>query len=349
MEFLIVDDERTICNGTARRLRNMGLAEIKGVYCAYSGEEALEIIGSRVIHVMLTDIRMGDLNGLGLIHRAKALQPCMICAVITAYGHFEYAQEAIREGVEDFLVKPCSESDMRRCITKIIQKLNADAPNRAQDFSRRLLNAAAQPDGSFRACAFASGQCVPERVYVAAWQHETHLPPTTGWRQLSDDFAVVDDAERDALIAQGVPAAFSDAGDCLKAMLEQAKERLYDNRDPEALLCEVDAYVDAHLYKDVDMAAIANQMNLSYSYFSRLFHEVKGDSFIHYLTVKRMQEACRLMQHGAHLTDISDRLGYQSTANFTRAFRKEYGMPPSRWLSLHPIEAVTTNTPKADI
>lgn len=113
MRVLIVDDDQMICNGTARRLEKCGIADLDSICCAYSGEEALSIFQKETVHVLFSDIRMNGMTGLELIQAAKQLQPYTVCVVVTAYDQFQYAQQAIRVGVHDFLVKPCSGREMR--------------------------------------------------------------------------------------------------------------------------------------------------------------------------------------------------------------------------------------------
>ena len=122
MNILIVDDDETMRSGTARRITSMQFPEIEDVACAASGEEALALLQERPFDVMFTDIRMAELNGLSLIEQARTLHPQLICVIITAYDQFQYAQQAIRLGVEDFLVKPLSLDTMRQKVRAVIDK-----------------------------------------------------------------------------------------------------------------------------------------------------------------------------------------------------------------------------------
>ena len=91
-------------------------------------------------------------------------------------------------------------------------------------------------------------------------------------------------------------------------------------------------YAQEHLYEQIDMAVLANRLNLSYAYFSRIFREQAGTTFSRYLLSLRMQEVCRLLLNGEKLVDIAEKLCYQNAANLTRSFTREFGMSPSRWL-----------------
>lgn len=238
MNILVVDDDTLICNGTAGRIRRMAFAQVDSVECAYSGREALKKMKAQSFGILLTDIRMEGMDGLELVRQVREAWPQTICIIITAYDQFSYAQQAIRLGVKDFLVKPCAESAMRSLLESIL---------------------------------------------------------------------------------------FSEAGSAPSLETEETV-------DEAAILPQAVAYIQNHLYDNITMAEVANHFNLSYTYFSHIFHQNTGETFIRYLTRIRMNEACRRMLSGEKINDISLSLGYQNGANFTRAFSREFGMSPARWL-----------------
>lgn len=80
------------------------------------------------------------------------------------------------------------------------------------------------------------------------------------------------------------------------------------------------------------MAVIANQLNMSYAYFSRIFRKETGQTFSEYILDKRLEETCHLLLMGERLVDIAAKLGYQNPGNLTRSFTKKYGISPSKWL-----------------
>lgn len=123
MNYLVVDDEPAICDGTIRRLRK-SIRPGDRIWAAYSGEEALEILAAESIAVLITDIQMDALSGLGVIERAEKLQPIpMACIVITAHEIFDYARRAMELGVRDYLLKPYSESELTAAVSKAVATL----------------------------------------------------------------------------------------------------------------------------------------------------------------------------------------------------------------------------------
>ncbi len=334
MNILIVDDDQMICDGTARRLAKSGIAEITDITCAYSGEEALTIFQQKTIHVLFTDIRMNGLSGLEMIQAVKRLQPYVICIVVTAYDQFQYAQQAIRVGVHEFLVKPCSGKEMRDQALQAVNRMRDSQPHR-----RRLL------DEALRAAVGQTGSPVGEtfRYYAMEAPEQVRLVRLTarGMRPEAPegvwcyapgqaDFMLLDANREDAaqaLEASPCVSGISGPGNQLCELYQQAGERHTDRQ----IVAMAKRFAREHICDQVDMAVVANAMNLSYSYFSRIFHEETGMTFSKYMQHLRIEEAGQMLLAGEKLVDIAAKLGYQNAANLTRAFNRELGMSPSQW------------------
>lgn len=78
--------------------------------------------------------------------------------------------------------------------------------------------------------------------------------------------------------------------------------------------------------REINMAIVANELNLNYSYFSRLFKKETGMTFSEYMLALKMREAGKLLLQGHRVEEITRKLGYGTTQNFTRAFTKYWGM-----------------------
>src|SRR6187431_3233120 len=101
-KVLVVDDQRNMRATTAMLLR----AEGYQVEEAGGGEEALTMLASRPVDLLLTDLKMEPIDGLTLLKRALELTPQAQVIVMTAYGSIESAVEAMRRGAYDYITKP---------------------------------------------------------------------------------------------------------------------------------------------------------------------------------------------------------------------------------------------------
>ena len=330
MRVLIVDDDQMICDGTARRLEKCGIADIDSICCAYSGEEALSIFQKETVHVLFSDIRMNGMTGLELIQTAKQLQPYTVCVVVTAYDQFQYAQQAIRVGVHDFLVKPCSGREMREQALRAVNCMTDTEPQRRRQLEEALCAAVRQAGAPANELFRYYAMEAPEQLRLVRFSSpDVRWQPPTGWsyRPLNADFALI--------AANAVPPSpesnvlgISDAGSNLYALYQQAGEQGSNHQ----IVARARQYVQEHLCEPLDMAMVANVMNLSYSYFSRVFHEETGMTFSKYLQRLRLEEAGRLLLSGEKLVDIATHLHYQNAANLSRAFAREMGLSPSQWV-----------------
>ena len=95
------------------------------VFVASNGEQALEILQSQNIDILITDIRMPGMDGLELTERAKARNENLKVIVISGHAEFELAQTSIRLGVEDYLLKPFRSERLFEVVEKVRAKLDA--------------------------------------------------------------------------------------------------------------------------------------------------------------------------------------------------------------------------------
>jgi len=104
-QVMVVDDERDVVDTLERYISEAGLG-FHVVAKALNGDEALLLIDALSPDVVITDIKMPVVDGLTLLKSAKARGWDGCAVVISGYDEFEYAQQAIRLNVHDYLLKP---------------------------------------------------------------------------------------------------------------------------------------------------------------------------------------------------------------------------------------------------
>jgi two-component system response regulator YesN len=116
--ILIVDDEKKERDGIARLIQRFNYSlEIKK---ACNGEEALKIFEQNQIDILLTDIRMPFMDGMRLIEELHRRGKSPVSIIYSAYGEFEYAQNAISLGVLEYLLKPIQLDAFQKLMKKVI-------------------------------------------------------------------------------------------------------------------------------------------------------------------------------------------------------------------------------------
>ena len=121
LNVLIADDEKKVCQLILHLIdwETFGL-EVVGI--VNDGQSAYDFICKHRPDIVITDIRMPNYNGIELIQKVKEQNPDIYFIIISGYSHFEYAQNAIKYGVEDYLLKPLKKKELQATLNKIIEK-----------------------------------------------------------------------------------------------------------------------------------------------------------------------------------------------------------------------------------
>lgn len=123
MKLLIVDDEKIIRETISHHIpwRSLGI-DIIGT--ASNGLEAYDIIMDEYPDIVMTDIKMPGLSGLQLIQKIKKVHPDVEFIIISGYGEFEFAREAMQYGIHHYLLKPCNEEQIIESVRETMDELS---------------------------------------------------------------------------------------------------------------------------------------------------------------------------------------------------------------------------------
>lgn len=122
LHVVIADDEDRICRliNVLAHWSQYGM-QLDGM--AQNGSEALALIRKYNADVLITDIRMPGISGLSLIEQARGISKKIRFIIISGYADFAYAQDAIRLGVSDYLLKPVNEQALNDTLKKIASEI----------------------------------------------------------------------------------------------------------------------------------------------------------------------------------------------------------------------------------
>jgi len=116
--ILVVDDQRNMRATTALLLRDYGYTVTE----ASSGEEALGVLASSGVDLMLTDLKMTPMDGLTLLKKALEASPRLQVVMMTAFGSVETAVEAMRQGAYDYVQKPFKDGELRYRVERALER-----------------------------------------------------------------------------------------------------------------------------------------------------------------------------------------------------------------------------------
>lgn len=132
MNILIADDEKIEREGI-RYLLSLEKGE-RRIFEAANGKQAMQILRTENIDMILTDIKMPVMDGLELARRAKELFPEIRIVIFSGYNDFTFAQEAIRYGVTDYILKPVDPDNFH----EIIEKAEKNIRDRQAEENREI-------------------------------------------------------------------------------------------------------------------------------------------------------------------------------------------------------------------
>lgn len=119
--ILIVDDEPRSREGMKRILDAWADGTIE-ILSAEDGTSALELLAEREIHLVITDIRMPEMNGLHMVRELKdTLQHQPVVMICSGYSEFDYAQEAITLGIVNYLLKPVKKQKLIEAVEQALE------------------------------------------------------------------------------------------------------------------------------------------------------------------------------------------------------------------------------------
>jgi DNA-binding NtrC family response regulator len=126
--ILIVDDEKAICEVIAAMLVSANYESRE----AASGVEALAVLESgEEFDLVLSDLMMPDLDGIGLLERSKDKYPDMPVVIVTAVCDISVALATIRRGAQDYLMKPFEREQLLAVVRRALEYRRAMLDHRA--------------------------------------------------------------------------------------------------------------------------------------------------------------------------------------------------------------------------
>ncbi len=116
--ILLVDDDESV------RVTMQAVLEMDGyrVTPVSKGSDALELLAEREFDLVLTDLRLDDLDGIAILEEIKQRWPDTVAVLLTGYASLESAVKALRQGAYDYLFKPTDVEELRATVARGIEK-----------------------------------------------------------------------------------------------------------------------------------------------------------------------------------------------------------------------------------
>ncbi len=116
--ILVIDDEALMREYVEETLARAGYA----VETAGSGGTGVDMLRERAYDVVVTDLRMKPMDGLDVLRAVKAEAPAAHVILMTAYGSIESAVAALKEGAEDYILKPFAPDELELAVARAVER-----------------------------------------------------------------------------------------------------------------------------------------------------------------------------------------------------------------------------------
>ena len=330
--ILVVDDEFPILEAMKVMLKDSDIP-IECIETAENGWDALKLVELNIPDIIVTDIKMPVMDGMELIRylHNKCYRTAFI--IISGFDDFVYTRQAIRYGVDEYLLKPVDSDEfidsIKRSIKKIEQinymaygKINplismfADIIWRQdkEAYSTEFLNLLKTFDKMAPSYMVKVGNDIISEL-------KSRLSIRTGYNiDVSyDEFA---GAAREEYI-KWMDGYFN----VLMNVVRDSKKNFNTN-----FVSSVKAYMEENYRNEFSLEDIAKHIGFSVTYFSQLFKTHMGQPFVQYRNEMRVNKAKELLINtNESITNIALDTGFSDSTYFIRVFKEITGMTPSEF------------------
>ncbi|UQZ82042.1 putative response regulatory protein [Paenibacillus konkukensis] len=336
-QVMVVEDEQWIRGAVVKMVEKLGGAfEVAAE--AGNGEEALQAIYQVWPTIVITDIMMPVQDGLWLVREIAERRLPVITIILTGYNEFEYARQALRYDVSDFLLKPVLEEELSKALEKAKERIPQFHKLRQYYLGIQLyFDKITEYDAQ---SLFEEQGGLVSRIINAADLQESEKNVLL--RTFSGKYNELIQSMQPGYAR--IPAAAGGRAEEIRAhFLKLTEEWLQcynamTSGEMRQIIRKVCDYLQAHYHEELSVSDMTQRFHISVSQFSLLFKKYTGQSFINYLNALRVQQAKLLLVDGERkVYEVAEQVGFQSLPHFNRVFKQMTGQSPKeyrKWLSV---------------
>lgn len=349
--LLVDDDKSTLCG--LRQFKDWESCGFTIEDEAYDGVGALEKLTEKSFDLAITDIRMPGMDGLKFLSKLKARNLDICLMIISTYNDFEYAQQGIRIGVFDYIMKPIDDNILSNALKRVkmhldekkhLEKRRKEEKQMLFEDNLRFFYPTSQErklidlmiSGNYEVIDEAASTCLD------LFNLTNQDPVKTGIllekmllkirEEINKGFPWLGTLEKIAF--NGTLSHIESIDDikekflsCINTMMEIIRK--YELHHPDSVVGKTCRYVMEHVEENIKLDDIANEVHISRDYIGKLFKQKTGSNFIDYVTKVKMEHAKYLLGTGEYKNyEVSEKLGYSSSDYFCRLFKSYTGHTP---------------------
>jgi two-component system response regulator YesN len=352
LKVLIVDDEllqRQLLN----QLIDWKSFDMEVVAEAENGREAVQLCKQLTPDIVVMDINIPLINGIEAAKMIKKKRPASQIIILTAYGEFEYAKEALEIGVLGFVLKPLEP----KVFIKELMKAKAEIANEKGrhayiENAHILRNISSNRDDFLVNIRLYDTEVIVKKIneifldieennlsrelviFISVNLFLTYAEflEEKGIKAIEHDLDKEQFIKRLNLcktideIRQTVISVISDGLGRMKQLTKASTAKKVG---------DAQRYIETNYYRNgLGLSEIAESIGMNASYLSNVFKNECGYSLSNYISMVRLKKAKELMGNNpkATLSAISEKVGYSDSYYFSKSFKNHYGVTPSKYM-----------------
>lgn len=349
---LLVADDYPLEGQAIEHLLKHNRPDITYLGQAFSGNRALTMAEQMLPDIVILDIKMPGIDGLTLLKLLKSSYPWLKTIILTAFDNFDYAQQAIREGANDYFLKPVKSALLLSSIDKLCSEIHSERLPVKSCFD------ALSPDyklliGNIMQGGAGDCECLLDQVWkglkCSCGENPSILGPcaiemAANLLYISADQSCCADALKlahhsfvsDMTSARTTESVYRN----LKSFVSLAAA-IFDHCAPDIgyeQISRAKKLIEVNLdsQEEISLESIAHELYISPFYLSRLFKKKAGVNFMDYLIECRLNKAKLLLLTTSDTVEIiAQKTGYNESNSFRRLFKKKTGVSPNTFRSMH--------------
>lgn len=325
-KILVVDDEHL--ERQALRMILEDIPKVETVYEAENGLVALEKIKENDIDLVFMDIKMPLMDGLEASRLIRVDKPKMKIVILTAYADFELAQKAVKIHADDYLLKPSRPEKIEEVIG-LIELEPEEHVDYMVLFKRALFKGQLKETKESLKQVLKTDQDHFEDVEL--------LKNCLITVQQASEFFGISLDEKHQMELKNLKLQNLRMKDYI-TLMDLLLDKIFDQVIGKKLGSyerEIDYalnFIEYHLTGLCTLECVADYMNISPHYFSKLFKNEVGENFIQYVTNRKMEIASeKLITTKEPIVSIAFDLGFNEANYFSKVFKKTTGFSPSEF------------------
>lgn len=362
--ILMVDDEALSRKLIENKLMTIPDVTVTGVS---NGHLAKQYLLDHFVDLIITDIRMPVLDGLELAEFVSHFSPETMVIIISGYSEFEYAKQAIKYGVKDYLLKPVQLQNIEKIVMECKQKTFQNHQMTIQQHYHKDAEQEKLISGILKENSTNCGMEELEHLFSC---HGTvvSVTPVIDEKINKDEYELTYKNllgrcfHNYSVLSLGnqnghfrfllIPMQSTEhrnveaAGEYLNRVLSHQVEftilasvnsigelrslDLSGSTDVSSQVIESACqFMKEHLGEPISRNMVAEYVYLSHSHFGHLFRQVKGMGYNAYLTQIRIEQAKKLLLNNMTVGDVAVAVGYRDAKYFSEIFYQKTGCFPS--------------------